>query len=113
VCTYKTPTKHDRFENIGIININEYPLNPDILFVPITNMFSTAVMVCGFDAHNMPINTNSKHITVLNRPYLSELTPNNVSTLCLIDLHPERRKIEFDITAYNNNEYNNNLQDID
>ena len=93
------PFKTDNYtEKVDLDNFISY--NADHLYIPLTDLYSTAIAIVGFDTTSNPAQPillkqrNSLHSN--NKKYLSR-NKENAKFLLLIDIHRERLKIGFDL----------------
>ena len=90
-----------------------YNLHHNVYFVPIVQCFSTSLLVGGLDHMLRPINVHSKRLSAKGAAKCSNVGVNNIDQLVLLELHPERRKLQFDVDAFRNGEYNDKSRDCD
>jgi len=112
VCTRnhdKDLLKTNDLARISLANKCSYDSNA--LFIPVTKLFSTVMLVSGLDAARTPINTNQKRMTEVAEKKCSKLPKESVDHLVLLELHPERYKLCFDIDCFKSGYYNDSNND--
>ena len=104
VCRMATVDKY-----MNVIELTNVPYESyitDKLFVTLTNVFSTKLMIGARDSDKMPIklkkNYNQITTASLVRTFSNSL-PNEANDLYILDMDPQRRTLMFDIL---NNNYN-------
>jgi hypothetical protein len=85
------------------------------MFVPATSFCSTNLLPIGIDNSKLPIPIKSKfNASISNelRRYYSESEPEQIASLILLKLHPERQKYSFDIEAFRLGIYTDDRRDF-
>ena len=118
ICSYK----HETINLLSIINVKDerlhkkYPFDHKAaLFIPATSFCSTNLLSIGVDDSKLPIPIKSKFnasITDELRKYYSKSEPEQIASLILLKLHPERAKYSFDIEAFRLGFYTDDKQDF-
>ena len=78
----------------------------DVLFIPVTQISSTVMLVSGMGPDKLPIRVRSKRLGSRGAKYCSVSPPTDIDNILLLPLHPERRKLTFDFDAFKNGKYN-------
>jgi hypothetical protein len=122
LCCCSSNYSDDAFQkkwDFGNINLRRaggavnHKLNPYIIFCPITNLYSTSILLVGFDADGRPINVHSKNITPQNSGVYSTQSNDKCANLYLLELNPERRNVTYEKETFLRGDYNNKSFDID
>ena len=116
VCTYKCDNTN-RFCKLPVISIRNFPFNHEAkLFIPVTSFCSTRILSLGLDSNKLPIPVTIRYNASISeglRRHYSTVKYENVETIILFKLNPERRKFLFERDALKSGHYTDTSKDKD
>ena len=94
--------KPSLMERINVIFTNEESKLLNLIFASASDLYSTVVLTVAFDSLNKPKRYHTDTIDPKFVDFISSTTKNDVSRLVLLDMHPYRKRICFNLQSQNN-----------